>query len=53
MNRHTRRRRALERDEASEREEPAAPSEPIEVEEHNASTPIIRRLRRFWTDRRS
>lgn len=37
-----------------DREEPAKPSEPIEVQEHGtASTTIVRALRRFWTDKRN
>jgi hypothetical protein len=35
-----------------DREEPVAPSEPIEVLENN-HVAIMRRLRRFWHDKRS
>ena len=46
MSRHTRRRRALEDDDPPDREEPAAPSEPIQVHEFDgASTTIIERIR--------
>lgn len=33
-------------------ESPARPSEPIAVQEHQADTTVIHRLRRFWFDKR-
>jgi hypothetical protein len=51
IDRHTRPRKAGRRDEL-DREEPARPAEPIQVQEYNgASTTIIRRIRAAIRDR--
>lgn len=51
LDRHTRRRRPREEEALAETEEAVAPSEPLEVEEHHASTTVIQKIRDAIRDR--